>query len=344
VRNKIYLSWLPNKWASKVGLLLILVLGLFLSVVRNKIFLIWFGLELKMFGVVPFITKRVNELKKVILLSKKEINVSFYYFLVQVLGSIFFLWGRIVSDLYIVRTFGLLIKLGLPPFFWWVPSIVSRLDWLSIGLLRTIQKIPGVLLMRLVFDMNIESCILIRLIGLIVSSIGIKTSYKKIKKLIGWSSVRNMRILIVLMVIKRKLGLTYYIFYSLLIISFCCLIRIFPTRNRINLYNFILLVFSGLPPMLGFLIKVYFIRRFYLIDTCLEHFMIVLPLAPYYLRGWKIVFFYLLLIVLQSIGYIKCFIKNKSSNRGKIIIKRGNIYKFLLELRIYLGCLIMIWH
>lgn len=342
---KVRFSISNYQWGSKLGLLLILIIGLILSLARKNMFVVWLGLELKMFRIIPFITNNTLDTKNVIYVSSDEIKVSFFYFFIQVLGSLLFLCGCILSNWYLIRVMGLLMKLGLPPFFQWVPILIARIDWFCIGLIGTIQKIPGVLLLRLIFDLEFRVCLTIGLLGLGISAIGINSSYKNLKKLVRWSSISNMRILILLITIKKRLGVLYYFYYCVLVISFCALISFSPAIiSKIKVSNFILLIFSGAPPFLGFLFKLCFIKAIYIQDNYFSMYKVFLVLAPYYLDRWMIVFAFLLLIVLQAVGYIKAFIKIKFGKVGRYNSKKGSYYRSILELVIYLGCVLMIWY
>ena len=329
-------------------------------------FICWIGLEIKMFGVIPFLTSKKSE-KSTFFDRNKEINVRFFYFFVQVIGRLFFGWGAILGGWYAIRIIGLMIKIGIAPFFWWVPSVIPRLNWLSIGLLRTLQKAPGLFLFRLMFDISLDICVLFSLLGFLIARIGIKFSYKNIKKLVAWSSIRNMRILFLLIVLKGKLGSTYYLFYRILVLSLC-----FSLQSReINLISSrfvggknikkiirlkrLLLVFTGLPPFISFLLKVYFLRGYFLQDRCQMLMEIDLKgnevgffyLLGSYLKGWNVILIYIVLIVIQSIGYVKAFInintRSRSSPLNSTRIKSKDKLILTVFSIVYLIRVIIIW-
>ena len=320
-----------------------------------------------MFGIIPFLNSSPSQIKNILFLNREEIKVSFFYFFVQVVGRLFFAWGRVLGGWFIIGIIGLIIKIGAAPFFWWVPPVVVRLDWFSIGIIRTIQKIPGIFLFRLVFDIKLEICLGLALLGFLVSAIGIKFSSKKLKQLIRWSSVRKMRILFILIVLKKSLGIQYYLFYRILVLLFCFLLNISSKniicknfiKGRQKKYNllrrFLLLVFSGLPPFIRFLLKVYFLRGFYMFDLkrfieALHKMGIVASLSyliGYRLKRWSIIMILLFLIIVQSVGYIKAFIKMYStgSSRLSLVSKENNLnYKMvtIYFLLVYLLSIVVI--
>jgi NADH:ubiquinone oxidoreductase subunit 2 (subunit N) len=285
-----------------------------------------------------------------------------------VIGRLFFAWGTVLSEYYILAVIGLLLKIGASPLFWWVPPLISRLDWFSIGLLSTIQKIPGLVLFRMIYDLKVEISIFLSFLGFFIASVGIKVSFKNLKNLLGWSSVRNMRILFLIFVLKSRMGILYYLFYRVLVLIFCLgmsfidsniLCKNFLKGQKLKtkfFIRFILLVFSGLPPFIRFLLKVYFFSSFYLLDSCYilveldlkGNFLSYFYLLGSFLQRWKIILIFIFLIILQSVGYIKAFInvKVKSLSRrcsAASYIKKSIFFLLLLFLLVYLLRVRFIW-
>nr|BBO00500.1 NADH dehydrogenase subunit 2 [Planocera reticulata] len=360
--------FLPNIWGSTLSLFFCLSIGLLIALFSNNIFLVWLGLEINMFGIIPFLNSNPNHTNNILLLNVSEVNVSFFYFFVQVIGSLFFAWGSILGDWYIISITGLIIKIGAAPFFWWVPSIIPRLDWLSIGVVSTIQKIPGILLFRLIFDINLSICIILSVIGFFISGIGINFSSNNIKQLMAWSSVSNMSILFILLVLNNSLGLIYFIFYSFIVIIFCIVMNFNQGSNLCTSFlngnshpnNFliggIILIFSGLPPFVSFLLKVYFLSSFFVFDLINDIINIELngnSISYFYLLGsyldsWNIIIIFILLIILQAVGYIKAFISLNSTGSSRLSNSSHSI-NFLSKhvlyslLTLYIISIILIW-
>nr|BEU28626.1 NADH dehydrogenase subunit 2 [Planocera cf. pellucida MK-2019C]BEU28650.1 NADH dehydrogenase subunit 2 [Planocera cf. pellucida MK-2019C] len=366
--NYLSIRTLPNIWSSSISLLICLSIGLVIALLSNNIFLVWLGLEINMFGIIPFLNSNPNHTNNILFLNISEVNVSFFYFFVQVIGSLFFAWGSILGDWYIISIVGLILKIGAAPFFWWVPAIIPRLDWVSIGVISTIQKIPGVLLFRLIFDIDIKICVFLSILGFLISAIGINLSSNNIKQLMAWSSVSNMSILLLLLVLNNSLGVIYYIFYSGLVIIFCILMSWSNSSNVCESFisgnntpnNFlvgsIILIFSGLPPFISFLLKVYFLSSFFLFDSINNILEVELngnSIAYFYLLGsylssWNMVLLFILLIILQSVGYIKAFISLNSTGSSRISnsvhsLNFSSSYFLYMILLIYIISLVLIW-
>nr|AVP74427.1 NADH dehydrogenase subunit 2 [Imogine stellae] len=343
--NNFNLRLIPNVWSSYLFLGICLVFGLGISLVSNNIFLVWLGLELNMFGIIPLLNSSPNQTNNILFLTTGEINVSFFYFFVQVIGSLFFAWGSILGGWFIISMIGLIIKIGAAPFFWWVPPVITRLDWFSIGIISTIQKVPGIFLFRLLFDLNLSICLILGIIGFTISVIGINFSFNNLKQLIAWSSISNMSILFVLIMLNNSFGLIYYLFYSVLVLLFCFLLNLFSENivcgsflnGNYNSYNILvgstLLIFSGLPPFVSFFLKIYFLSGFYFFD-CVNMLLdielngtsiSIFHLVGNALNSWNIVIIFIILIVFQSVGYVKAFINLSTTGSSRLYSSSNDV-------------------
>lgn len=346
------ISWFKTKRVSNLFLLLIVSLGIILSISGSNIFVIYLGMELKMFGIIPFILLKRTE-------RTGGINVRIYYFLVQVFGRMLFLWGNLIN-IYILGIIGLRIKMGVSPFFWWVPSIFSRLDWFSIGIIGSIQKIPSFIILRGVFDFPSKLGLFISISGLIISIIGINYSNKKLKNLIAWSSVGKISLLYYLIILNFQIAFMFFICY---ITAFLLIIYILfkNSLENINFWSYNkfksdlliavglgILIFSGLPPLLGFQWKVLF---FGALKTDKIYMMIhqtmVLDVKDYLVEyplwqdmdGYNLSIIFSTLLILQIIAYIKVFINIymsfsnslENSRRYFKVNKKTDYYFFILS-------------
>lgn len=257
-----------KKWFTYFVFLFLRILGTFLCLRGNNLFIIWLGFELNMFSIVPLLVK---DERKIFVVSKTEIGVGFYYFIVQVFGRILFAWGSILGKARILGTLGLLMKFGFLPFFWWVPAVFSRLNWFWIFVLSVLQKIPSLFVLRYSFDLNSGIVYFICLLTLITRVFGMYKKYYNLKKLIGWSSVRNGVIMILIYNYSFFYLLVFYCLY-VIVLGFCCWcfskietkkIKRFYSMTKVERSYFLkgvfgLFYFSGLPPFLSFWAKIYF--------------------------------------------------------------------------------------
>lgn len=345
------------KWIRKLFLLVIINLGIIISISRSKLFIAWFGLELNMFGIIPFLILNSN-LEE----SKNELNVAIYYFIIQVIGSMLFSWGRIIGNNSMLGLVGLLIKMGVSPFFWWVPSILSRIDWISLLILSTIQKIPSIVLIRIRFDLSFYSSLYICLSGLIIRIIGINFSSKNFKVLFAWSSVGKMRLLLLLTTLFFNLGFLFFLLYMGGLVGIVCYIlntkeNFISKRKKNNnrVKNFIIislfvLIFSGLPPLLGFITKVLFFRGIRLSERDLmikqikllekNKYMVEYPLFKV-LGSWNLNIVVRIILIFQVVAYVKIFIKVYTSSLINLEGRRRNL-SYKVDLRKYLLLAILV--
>nr|YP_009176365.1 NADH dehydrogenase subunit 2 [Enchiridium sp. MTA_2015]ALI86930.1 NADH dehydrogenase subunit 2 [Enchiridium sp. MTA_2015] len=337
--------------------------GIFISILSSNLFLVWLGLEINMFGIIPFMLLNNREV------NDNEINVGIYYFLVQVLGSMLFAWGSILGNFSILGVMGLCIKLGVPPFFWWVPSVFNRLDWFSIILMSTVQKVPLIILIRLAFDLSLWLSLLICFLGLVISAIGINFSNNQIKLLMAWSSIGNMSLFFCLFNFYFNMAIIYFVCYSISVFG----VGLILFKNGVNLLDsnsenginidlllnvsLAVLIFSGLPPLLGFISKIYLfsglsvsegdlmIKQIEVMDN--NNYMVEYPIYKD-LGGWSVSLILSGLLILQVVAYIKVFINIygsfftnlESSSRSTSL--SWNIDYFLLLILISSGVILMI--
>ncbi len=222
--------------------------------------------------------------------------------------------------------------------------------------------------MRLIFDLQVKVCLFLAFLGFLVAAIGIKFSTKNLKRLLAWSSISNMRMLIVLLVFKKKLGFIFYFFYRVLVLIFCCSFSnsgkkivcgsfLNGSDKVSNIFGGVLfLVFSGLPPFVSFLLKVYFLGGFFLFDSSKMISDVILKgkeisffyLLGSYLQRWKVVLSFIFLIVLQSVGYIKAFILLNSTGSSRLSLLSNGLgvkFSFFLfgVLAVYILRIFLVW-
>lgn len=99
----------------------------------------WVGFELSLLGFMPMFTG-----------TSLVVEGLVKYFLTQARGSSLFMISFIVNiDVYsiILLISGISIKIGVFPFYQWVPIVMTSLSWGGCLLLSTVQKLPPVLVL-----------------------------------------------------------------------------------------------------------------------------------------------------------------------------------------------------
>ena len=109
------------------------LVGVFLVMSGDNWFIVWIGFELALFSFLPLFVGGSMMFEGMI-----------KYFLTQAGGSRVFVLAFLLADGYLsgrMVTLGMFIKLGLFPFYIWVPLVMRTMTWYGCALLLTIQKV-----------------------------------------------------------------------------------------------------------------------------------------------------------------------------------------------------------
>nr|QTH79108.1 NADH dehydrogenase subunit 2 [Empria sp.] len=227
----------------------------------------WMGMEINLMSFIPLMMMN----------SKKNSNSMMMYFIIQAGASSMLIMMIILMKLQInlnkifslmnCMQLSLMLKLGASPLHWWMPKIMINLNWMNCFMLLTWQKIaPLFLLMTtnnnmMIYIMSIMSTMIGAIMGLNQTSIKLIMSYSSINHL-GW--------MLMTMIINMKMMIIYFMIYSLISMMICIIMnnnkfnfinQLFKNNNQnINIKLILMSLFlslSGLPPMIGFLPKLF---------------------------------------------------------------------------------------
>lgn len=256
--------------STKILFFSILMLGLLITISSNSWLGAWIGLEINLISFIPIISNRNNIFTT---------EASLKYFLIQTFASVRLLFlilrKRFLENLFslkicplttITLIAPLLIKLGVPPFHWWFPSVIEGLRWNNCFILITIQKIAPLSLISYFIIINFTTFMII-ITSIIIGAIG-GFNQISIRKILTYSSINHIGWILTAISIGSNYWWIYFSIYTLLITTIISIIKPF----QISLINQILLtiknnsilkflIFSsllslgGLPPFLGFLPK-----------------------------------------------------------------------------------------
>lgn len=204
---------------------------------------------------------------------------SLKYFLTQALASSVFLFSILIFILFsnlkvnsnlneyfiVLISSTILIKIGGAPFHFWFPRVTEGLNWNSILLLITWQKIAPLI----IFSYCINSTLLIFVIffSIIFGRLG-GLNQTSLRKLMAFSSINHLGWIVVRIDNREILWLTYFLFYCFLSFN---VIFIFNNYKLLNINQtfyiknlnlilkttifIVLLSLGGLPPFIGFFPK-----------------------------------------------------------------------------------------
>lgn len=237
----------------------IIIITILISISSNHWFIYWIIIEINIIIFIPIIKQ--NKLE--------NCNSIITYFIVQSFSSIlFFISSSIISINYsyfieILINISILIKLAMIPFHFWLISIREILDYNSLLIILTIQKIIPLFIL---FKIKTEISLFIRILSLVLSSV-IIFNFKLLKKILIFRSISHLSWIIILITISRNFWISYIIIYFLIINSIVNFLKKNKittiseiNRNKISINEKIRIIISiislgGIPPFVGFVIK-----------------------------------------------------------------------------------------
>lgn len=187
------------------------------------------------------------------------------YFVSQRRASLVFLFGLMLRErlefVLRFRVLAIVFKLGLPPFHSWLLRIIFNINYFELYLLFTLQKvIPLIILFQLGFGLNALLLVVIRGLSYLILSMNSNCSVHYILFL---SSVGNGGFML-----RSLIGgnwLLFLIGYSLMLITIIIILGqlklmklrdlSFSTITVIGLLALQFFNLGGVPPMLGFVVK-----------------------------------------------------------------------------------------
>nr|YP_009406979.1 NADH dehydrogenase subunit 2 [Stygiocaris lancifera]ASA39515.1 NADH dehydrogenase subunit 2 [Stygiocaris lancifera] len=248
-----------------------LFLGIFITVSSSSWFMLWMGLELNLMSFVPILTSTSN---------RYSAESALKYFLIQALGSAFFLGAAPISMLMYSFMFPiilmvLLLKMGAAPFHFWFPPVMQGIQWPQALLLMTIQKIAPISMMSVV--LSGANSIVVIMASIFSSLVGGLSGLNQTltRKILSYSSINHMGWMLGAITFNEPLWIIYFSSYSIVSSSVVFILhsnQIFHI-NQILVMNLFskplklslflsLLSLGGLPPLLGFLPKMMVIQEF----------------------------------------------------------------------------------
>jgi len=242
-----------------------LITGTVIAVSSNSWFIAWIGLELNLISIIPLFTYKINSM---------AIESCIKYFLPQALASAiiityaaidYILSSYIISSFtLILLTIGLLIKLGLPPFYFWFPQIINKLNWKLCILIISWQKLAPFMLISSVLTSNILTIMVAASAG--IGALG-GFNQNLTKLIITYSSISHGAWILPLVRFSLHNWWIYFLIYCLISLSLIYLLSLnnvllisnlshkqLSTKHKL-IFSLTLMSLGGLPPLLGFIAK-----------------------------------------------------------------------------------------
>nr|AXI98533.1 NADH dehydrogenase subunit 2 [Metacrangonyx dhofarensis] len=256
---------------SLVSFFFFLFVSIYMMVSVSSWFFVWFFIEMNLLCFIPLINSKKN---------KYVTESSLKYFLMQALSSIILMIGIVFMyiglDFFIFFIIGSLsIKLGVAPFHQWMVNISESFSWMLLFVLLTVQKMgPFILLGYSVVDVNKASILVLFLSfssALVGALGGLFTS--SLRKILVFSSISHNSWMILAVSVSVYTWLVYFLIYVFVFFSVIYLFssynvyslgQLFLKLNSLDLLcgSVFILSLGGLPPLTGFIPKMFLIKEF----------------------------------------------------------------------------------
>ena len=265
--------------------MIVIVSCVLLSMSSNRLFRQWVCLEMNMLCFIPILVRGLRE---------QAILTGVKYFISQRLASMVFiirilLTNRIIFVDAFIRL-ALIFKLGVPPFHSWLISVLTRIGYSRIFMLFTIQKfIPLFIISQIIFIELWLWVLILRLLGVILMTLNNIGSFYLLLILSG--ALNTIWILRRVSKGGSWVGflLTYRVVLGALIFGLAktSVIKVNDVTGldwrRASIIRFHLLNLGGLPPLVGFLVKLKLLKPLTIISLSLSVTLVIGALIVLYL-------------------------------------------------------------
>lgn len=317
---------------SKLIFISTILIGSLITISSSSWLGIWIGLEINLLSFIPLIIDKKN-------LFTNESAIK--YFLIQVFGSIIFLFSRIIylTKIYYFNLFinqyenliinsTIILKLGAAPFHFWFPNIIEGLSWNNSLLLLTWQKLAPLIIISYSNPLNLFFFILI---SSLIGALG-GLNHTSLRKILAFSSINHISWILIALSLNNLFWIFYFLIYFIINISIVIIFKIinifninqiFLFNNNFPLIKFCLFInflsLGGLPPFIGFFPKWIIIENFILNKSILIiFFAIIIRLITlyFYLR----LTFSAFLMLYPNYSWNKIFLNNSYSYSKNLIL------------------------
>uniref|UniRef100_A0AAU6QDE7 NADH-ubiquinone oxidoreductase chain 2 n=1 Tax=Synergus sp. 1 DYB-20230501 TaxID=3136278 RepID=A0AAU6QDE7_9HYME len=260
----------------------LIILSLMIGLNSVSVFYLWFSIEVNMMSFIPMILYYNNYYN----------FCSIKYFLIQSFSSSLMLllmlnlyYMNIMNFLFFMLILSLFMKLGYFPFHMWYLNILKDLDWMSVMLLMSIQKLLPFYKLWGVFKMinfsssnffesfNLNNFYMIILILMSLNIMMLIYSNNSVKFFMGVSSINHMSWMILLILIDLHMWSCYYMFYIQILTNLILIFNMYNVDNFNYMYMikskifkflifFLVLMLMMMPPLIGFFLKMFSIELF----------------------------------------------------------------------------------
>nr|AGW53609.1 NADH dehydrogenase subunit 2 [Arctica islandica] len=288
--------------------------GIISALVSLSLVGLWLGMEMNFLGAVAIMAG----------LSVEETESVIKYFIIQVVGSSILILAimMLISACLMLLTeslilLSLMVKLGVFPFHFWIPSVMATLSWMGCFVVSVFQKIVPIWMMS---SMSISSSLsfMVEVCAGITGLLGCLggLSMLHFRVLLSYSSLIHLGFMVILCMVNISLFMVYLLIYSILNMGLMMGLWSTSTYSFLDIMNFssrtqeqqlfwvslYLFSLAGVPPLTGCFLKMLFL------NSCWVMFplgCVILVLSSMVSLFFYIGFFLCLTVPLSQSAFLK---------------------------------------
>nr|YP_009184453.1 NADH dehydrogenase subunit 2 [Myrmecophaga tridactyla]ALO62527.1 NADH dehydrogenase subunit 2 [Myrmecophaga tridactyla]AYV89936.1 NADH dehydrogenase subunit 2 [Myrmecophaga tridactyla] len=290
-----------------------LLSGTMITMFSSHWLLIWVGLELNMFAMIPILLMKANP---------RSTEAATKYFLVQTTASMLLMLAVLMNLINTgqwtimkthnqlalsIMTISLAMKLGLSPFHFWLPEVCQGVPLHQGMILLTWQKLaPITILYQISPFINAMLILTMAMLSIMIGGWG-GLNQTQLRKIMAYSSIAHMGWMAAIIVFNPALTMLNLIVYLIMTIPMFMLLyyhsatTILALSHMWNstplmtiLLTLVLMSLGGLPPLSGFLPK------WMIIQEMTKNSLLIMPTLMAILALLNL-FFYMRLIYSSSL-------------------------------------------
>nr|AAS91440.1 NADH dehydrogenase subunit 2 [Noctilio albiventris] len=255
-------------------ILFTIITGTMIVMTTSHWLMVWVGFEMNMLAIIPMLMKKYNP---------RSMEASTKYFLTQATASMLLMLAIIINLIdsgqwtvtnmisplaSTTMTLALAMKLGLPPFHFWVPEVTQGITLSSGLILLTWQKLaPLSVLYMITPNINLDMLLTISLLAVFIGGWG-GLNQTQLRKIMAYSSIAHMGWMTSIILFNPTMTILNLIIYIMLTSTTFMIFINNTTTTTLSLSHMwnktplmtimmltIMLSLGGLPPLTGFMPK-----------------------------------------------------------------------------------------
>nr|YP_010133472.1 NADH dehydrogenase subunit 2 [Chiropterargas boueti]AMX74066.1 NADH dehydrogenase subunit 2 [Chiropterargas boueti]AMX74079.1 NADH dehydrogenase subunit 2 [Chiropterargas boueti] len=269
----------------KLIMINIMILAIIIAMSSITNFFLWISMEINTMSFIPIMYKK----------NKYSSNSMMMYFIIQSLTSSIFLlvvlfYNMNMEMLYMnfIVTSVMCMKIAAAPFHMWLPEISEGLTLYTLGILLTLQKIiPLYVISKFLSNVLMLFIIMSAMMG----SLG-SFGQHSVRKLLVFSSITHLSWMMTLISLNSFMWMMYLIIYSIILMMLLKVMKMTNltsfshsmsfNANMIIMFMLSLISMGGMPPTMGFMMKLMALKEIMLLWPLMSIILILSSIINLY--------------------------------------------------------------